>query len=189
MLVAIMVTRTAESMYHLCQKRNIQLLRYDFNEPCCGKDQCDGESAAAKSILRSFIDAGNDVMNAEDVYEGLHYGFGMKNTKVAVAKIEKVTLSGQKIRNITDYHSIEFRDDHMVMWKYYNIGNGIVQTYNAWNWPVKKDKLTYDNDDILFKIKPPSPLGGSVWQGDYSINPEDYNEAVIQLRKRNKLLA
>ena len=89
---------SAESMYHLCQKRNIQLLRYDFNEPCCGKDQCDRESAAAKSILRSFIDAGNDVMNAEDVYEGLHYGFGMKNTKVAVAKIEKVTLSGQKIK-------------------------------------------------------------------------------------------
>ena len=50
---------SAESMYHLCQKRNIQLLRYDFNEPCCGKDQCHRESAAAKSILRSFIDAGN----------------------------------------------------------------------------------------------------------------------------------
>ena len=139
---------SAESMYHLCQKRNIQLLRYDFNEPCCSKDQCDRESAAAKAILRSFIDAGNDVMNAEDVYEGLHYGFGMKNTKIAVAKIEKVTLSGQKIPNITDYHSIEFRDEHMVMWKYYNIGNGIVQTNNHLTVEPKADMvLPYDKTD------------------------------------------
>ena len=67
--------------------------------------------------------------------------------------------------------------------------HGTFSDKNRFRWPVKKDKLTYDNDDILFKIKPPSPLGGSVWRGDYSINPEDYNEAVIQLRKRNKLLA
>ena len=33
---------------------------YDYNEPCCGKDQCDCESAAAKSIIRSSIDSGND---------------------------------------------------------------------------------------------------------------------------------
>ena len=57
---------SAESIYHLCKEKNIQLLRYDFNEPCCGKDQCDRESAAEKSIIRSFVDAGND-LSAEDI--------------------------------------------------------------------------------------------------------------------------
>ena len=41
------------------QNKNITLLRYDYNEHCCGKDQCNRESAAAKSLLISFVDAGN----------------------------------------------------------------------------------------------------------------------------------
>ena len=38
---------------------NTNILTYDYNEPCCGKDQCDMESAAAKSLLRSFVGASN----------------------------------------------------------------------------------------------------------------------------------
>ena len=47
------------SILQICKNENITLLIYDYNEPCCGKDQCDMESAAAKSLLRSFVDAGN----------------------------------------------------------------------------------------------------------------------------------
>ena len=77
-----MATFQRESMYNLCRKKGIKLLRYDFNEPCCGKDQCDRESAAAKTILRSYVDAGNDLLTAEHLHESLHYGFGMKDSKV-----------------------------------------------------------------------------------------------------------
>ena len=41
---------SAESIYNLCKKKGIKLLRYDFNEPCCGKNQCDGEF-----FFQSFI--------------------------------------------------------------------------------------------------------------------------------------
>ena len=63
---------SAESVYNLCKKKGIKLLRYDFNEPCCGKDQCDRESAAAKNIIRSYVDAGNDLLNAEQLHKALH---------------------------------------------------------------------------------------------------------------------
>ena len=52
---------SAEAIYKICKGRNIKLLRHDYNEPCCGKDQCDRESAAAKTILRSYVDSGNDL--------------------------------------------------------------------------------------------------------------------------------
>ena len=41
------------------KNKNITYLRYDYNKPCCGKDLCDRESATAKLLLRSFVDAGN----------------------------------------------------------------------------------------------------------------------------------
>ena len=64
----------------MCQEEGVQLLRYDFNEPCKGKDECDRESASDKTIIRSYVDAGNDLMSAEDVFNAVNYGFGVKDT-------------------------------------------------------------------------------------------------------------
>ena len=58
----------AESMYLLCQSKSIKLLRYDNNEPSCGKDQYDRQSAGAKTLIRSYRDAGHDVTTAEQVH-------------------------------------------------------------------------------------------------------------------------
>ena len=79
------------------------LLRYDFNEPCKGKDQCDRESAAAKTVIRSFLDAGNNVVSAKDIYDGMHYGKGLQDVKVCVAEIDALntTLNTTKINNFT----------------------------------------------------------------------------------------
>ena len=122
---------SAESMYEMCKKKDLTLLRYDFNEPCCGKDQCDRECAAGKNIIRSYIDSGNDLTTAEDIYTALHYGNGLKNAKVGVAEITDVPLKGKKIPNISNYHSIAFHEDHMTLWRYYDIGEGVTQPYSG----------------------------------------------------------
>ena len=122
---------SAESVYNLCKKKNIQLFRYDFNEPCCRKDQCDRESAAAKNILRSNVDAENYILTAEDIHKSLHYGFGMKDSKVAVAQINnaEIEIAGTKITKLSNYHPIQFKEDHMMLWRYYDIGQGVKQIY------------------------------------------------------------
>ena len=109
----------AESMYELCKSKSIQLISYDYNEPQCGKDQCDRESAAAKTIIRSYVDAGNNVISAEDVYQALHYGKGLKHAAVCVIKVENHELIDPKIKGIQSYHSLEFKSHEMVFWKYY----------------------------------------------------------------------
>ena len=57
-----------EGMYKLCLSKGFKLLRYDYNEPCKGKDQCDRESV--KSVINSFNQSGNDLFIA------VHYGKG-----------------------------------------------------------------------------------------------------------------
>ena len=121
---------SAESMYKICKEKN---LRYDFDEPCCGKDQCDRECAAGKCIIRSFVDSGNYLLTGDDIYTALHYGNRLNDAKVGVAEITDVSLDGKKIQNISNYHSIEFHEEFMTMWRYYGIGEGVKQPYGGIN--------------------------------------------------------
>ena len=93
----------AQGLFKVCQENSFQLLRYDYNEPWKGKDQCDCKSAGAKSIMQSYVDAGNNIFSAVDVKEALQYGKGLKNTKVGVAEMDKenVSLEGGTIPNIS----------------------------------------------------------------------------------------
>lgn len=122
-----------EALYNMCKNQDLKLMRSDFNEPCRGRDQCDRESAAASSIINSFVDAGNDLVSAEDVYKALHYGNIMKDTSVCVLQIDEdnTQLSGEKIKNVSNYHSICYYKDYMELWRYFNIGVGVKEKYTG----------------------------------------------------------
>ncbi|XP_065683402.1 uncharacterized protein LOC100207340 [Hydra vulgaris] len=146
---------SAEAIYNVCKERDIKLLRYDYNEPCCGKDQCDRESAVVKTILRSYVDSGNNLLTAEDIHKAMHYSFGAKDAKVAVAQIsnDKTIVTGPKIKNISNYHSFEFGEKSMKMWRYFNIGEGIEQEYgNLKIQPSIKLLLPYSKTDNSIKL-------------------------------------
>ena len=122
----------AEALHQLCCEIQLELKRYDYNEPCRGKDQCDRESAGAKCVMRSYVDAGNDLLTAEDVYQALHYGNGIRNAEVAVVAIDaknSMLSCSSPIPKISQYHSFEFHNDHMLMWRYFGIGEG-----KRWNY-------------------------------------------------------
>ena len=89
------------------------------------------ESAGAKSVIRSFVDAGNDPMTAEDIYTALHHGKGIQNAVAVVSINSKASiLSGQSpIQNISNYHSFQFFPDHMLMWRYFQVGKGKIWKY------------------------------------------------------------
>ena len=60
-----------ETVYRICKENKIKLKRLDFNEPQKGKDQCDRDSALARNALRTYVDEGNNVVTAEDIYIAL----------------------------------------------------------------------------------------------------------------------
>ena len=58
----------AETLYKIHKSKGVKLVQYDYNEPCCGKDQCDQESAVPKNLIRSFVD---DVISANHIFKVL----------------------------------------------------------------------------------------------------------------------
>ena len=124
-------TLCPEALYRLCSKYGLTLVRYDYNEPCRGKDQCDRESAGAKTIMRSYLCSGKDLMTAEDIFQSLHYGYGLKDAEVSVVENDKSksVLEGKKTPGFTRYHSIEFKETGMKLWRYYDIGEGVFLPY------------------------------------------------------------
>ena len=68
-----------EALLKICKANNFNLKWYDYNEPCKGKDQCDHKSAGVKHLMRSHVDAGNDIIAALDVVSALKHGNGLHN--------------------------------------------------------------------------------------------------------------
>ena len=99
----------AESLCHIYKQNGITLRQLDYNKPQKGKDQCDRESAVARNMMRCFVDEGNDILTAEDIYKAL-VNSKIKNTKVSVVSFQKneCEVNGDKIVNISNYHSTEF---------------------------------------------------------------------------------
>ena len=121
-----------ENLFKLCKKHHVSLVRYDYNEPCRGKDQCDRESAACKKVINSFVNAGNDLLTATDVFDALHYGSGIQNAQASVIEIDvsSSTLLGPKIPSINSFHSAKFSVDSMKLFRYFNVGSGKYVKYS-----------------------------------------------------------
>ena len=116
-----------EALYRLYKNNGIDLCRYDFNQPCTGEDQCDWETANAKTILRSYLQAKSDILTADDIVEGMYYGFGIQSAIICVAVSDKTkaSLTGKKTKNFTSYHSFESKETRMMAWRYFGIGKGV----------------------------------------------------------------
>ena len=122
----------AKALYVMCKDKGFTLKRYEYNEPCRGKDQCNREVVRAKSLMRGYIDAGNNILTAKDVFKVLHYGKGIQNAKVACISIDtsKAKLSPYTaIPKISQYQSFDFHHDHMIMCRYFGIGEA-----KRWNY-------------------------------------------------------
>ena len=44
---------------------------------------------------------------------------------------DKTSLSGEAIKNVSSYHSIQCFVEHMKLWRYFDIGKGVDQLYSG----------------------------------------------------------
>ena len=95
-------------MFKICKANNFNLKWYDYNEPCKGKDQRDCKSAGAKKLMRSFVDAGNDIIIALNIVTALTHVNGLHNGKAPVLETntDKTNLEGEKVPKLHTYFSI-----------------------------------------------------------------------------------
>ena len=117
-------TGTILEKQKICAKYNINLQQILFYEPQRSKDQADRDSAVLKHRLNSYVDAGNDIKTAEQLFSGILWQEGllnMKPCKLAV-KPELGALNVPTIEGITNCHNIEFGVNTTKVWRYYKIG-------------------------------------------------------------------
>ena len=79
----------AEIEYSLCKKCDINLLWHDYNEPQCGKNHTDRDSAVAKKFLNACNHSGNDCSSAYDIQKGILHNGGPNNVKVSLKLTNK----------------------------------------------------------------------------------------------------
>lgn len=102
-------------------------------------------------MMRSFVDEGNDILTAEDIHRSL-INSTLKNTQVSVVSFQKneCEVEGDKIQNISRYHSFEFTSNGMKLWRYFKIGPGNFQSYSkTWSFVSGlKELIPYTKCDI-----------------------------------------
>ena len=152
-----------ESIYKICKQNFITLKRVDYNELQKGKDQCDRDSALARNALRRYVDEGNDVTSVEDIFKAL-LASPISNAKVSEVQFDKslFKVNGDIIQKISYYHSFEFTEAGMKVWRYYGIGAGILVPYSIkWSFTSGlmiinpfKDFFRYPADPHKINLEP-----------------------------------
>ena len=79
-----------------------------------------------KKYMNRYINSGKDVISAEHIKNGILFYVGPGNVKVSAVEIDKseCSLEQSKIPNIQSFHSVQFEDNGMKFWQYFNVRNG-----------------------------------------------------------------
>ncbi len=70
----------------------MNISRYDFSEAQSGKDLCDRKIAPMKSHLHRYINQGHDVVSAQQMWEGLNSGGGVRGCYAAVLHLDEDSM-------------------------------------------------------------------------------------------------
>ena len=121
----------AELEFEICKKHNITLYRHDYNEPQKGKNQADRKSAIAERYMTKYVNAGKDIISADDLKRAVLFRGSPENAKVSVVEINRqdCEIEQRKIQNIQSFHSIQFEEDGMRCWQYFDVGIGQLVPY------------------------------------------------------------
>ena len=97
----------------------------------------DRESVVAKNLIWSFVDAGHNLFSASEIFDALQFANGVKNTKVGVAKTNKYlsVLNRKTIPDKSQYHSVQFHENGMRFWWYFNVIVGVIISYSNASFP------------------------------------------------------
>ena len=115
----------------ICKQNSIALKRLDYDEPQKGKDQCDRDSALVWDALQRYFYEGTDVTSSGDIFRAL-LAYPINNTKVSEVQFDKslFKVNGDSIQKISYYHSFEFTEAGMKVWRCYGIGAEILVPYS-----------------------------------------------------------
>jgi len=117
----------------LVHEEGVKIKRLDFCDLQGGKAACDRKAATIKSHIRIYLNAGNDIETPEQMKDAILYSCGVSGVNVALCESVQVpTVLSSKIEGISELSNVEYKEEGLLVWRAYGIGDGK---------PIPTDKL------------------------------------------------
>ena len=109
----------------LAKKHNVDI-RMDFSDPQGSKGPCDRKAATVKNHLRSYLNSGNDISNAAQMKTAIESVSGVRSVIAVLCDPLTIPDAGPfgRWEGVSFVNYIEFKDEHMKVWRAYGIGVG-----------------------------------------------------------------
>ena len=122
----------------LAVKHNVSV-RIDFSDPQGGKGPCDRKAASIKNHMRSYLNSGHDISNAQDMKSAIESNGGVYGVAAVLCGPLNIPDPNPfpKWDGISLINDIQFNSEEMKVWKAYNVGNGKDVPYS--NFPLKEE--------------------------------------------------
>ena len=109
--------------------------------------QYDQETATARNALQNYVDQGNNIQSADNIFIAL-ISTKLQSIKVSFIEFDKtiMLLKGKTMADIDKYHSYQFTQHGMKAWRYYQIGDRLIhivlsnQEFNSFS-PLSHAKM------------------------------------------------
>ncbi len=116
---------TVLGVRQLAQKHDVSL-KMDFSDPQGGKGPCDRKAATIKNHMRSYLNSGNDISNASQMKRAIESNGGVRGVTAILCGPLNIPNSDlfEKWEGISFINNVEFKEDHMKVWRAYGTGEG-----------------------------------------------------------------
>ena len=97
------------------------------------KNQDDQEAATARNVLQNYVDQGNNIQSADNIFIALT-STKLQSIKVSFIEFDKtiMLLKGKMMVGIDKYHSYQFTQHGMKVWWCYQIGAGLIILFDPY---------------------------------------------------------
>lgn len=132
---------TTLGVQSLAKKHNLEV-RMDFSDPQGGKGLCYRKAATIKNHIRSYINSGHDVTNAEQMKGAIESNGGVNGVNVVLCAPLIIPDANPfpKWKGIS-LNNIQFDTDNMKVWRAYGVGTSPKNVENMTICPLHRGKL------------------------------------------------
>ena len=127
----------------LGHEKGVEIRRLDFSDPQEGKGACDRKAATIKSHMRVYLNAGNDIETPEQMRDVILSSNGVPGVNVTLCEpVQVPTVLSSKIQGISQVSNVEYKEEGLLVWRAYGIGDGKLITTDKLHFPSPFDLPT-----------------------------------------------
>ena len=134
---------TMIGVQNLARKHKVAI-RMDFSDPQGGKGPCDRKAAVLKNHMRTYLNSGNDITNAEQMKTAMESNGGVRGLSVVLGGSLQVPEKyvPEKWDGVSLINDIVYKKRNMEVWRAYDFGTGKKIPYTKFESTKSSSSIT-----------------------------------------------